>query len=204
MTTTTVRQLFNQVDILDFDQVKWGTTFHENKQGVYVVSTSSNPDKHLGITGRPNFDDQQIKLWLSKLPDFQVDGVPATLTNLKNRLAEFWFSDESILYIGKAPTRKSESGISKRVIEYFTTIIGNGGPHSGGQWIKALKDLNNYTVYYGACNKPADIEKEMISFFMDNLSEVTLSKLYDKQLPIPFANIKFTGNKKHGLKNQRL
>ena len=201
---TTVRQLFNHFNILEFGKVKWGTTFNEKKQGVYVVSTSSDPDKHLGITDSPNFDDLQIKLWLSKLQNFQVDGVPATLTNLKNRLAEFWFPDESILYIGKAPTRKNGSGISKRVMEYFTTIIGDGGPHSGGQWIKALKDLNNYTVYYGACNKPTDIEREMMSFFMDNVSEVTLSKLYDKQLPIPFANIKFTGNKRHGLKNQRL
>lgn len=201
---TTIRQLFNQFDIFDFEQVKWGATFYENKEGVYVVSTSNNPDKNLGISDKPNFDDQQIKLWLSKLPNFQVDGVPATIENLKNRLIEFWFPDESILYIGKAPKRKSDSGISKRVTEYFTTIIGDGGPHSGGQWIKALKALNNYTVYYGACIKPADIEKEMMAFFMDNVSETTLTKLYDKNLPIPFANIKFTGNKKHGLKNQRL
>lgn len=201
---TTVRQLFNNSDIFEFNQVKWGTIFYEKRQGVYVVSTSNNPDKHIGITDQPNFDDQQIKLWLSKLPDFQVDGAPATITNIKNRLAEFWFLDESILYIGKAPTRKSESGISKRVIEYFTTIIGNGGPHSGGQWIKTLKNLNSYTVYYGACNKPADVEKEMMKFFMNNVSESAISRLYDKKLPIPFANIKYTGNKISGFKNQRL
>lgn len=203
MITTTVRQLFNNSGILDFDQVKWGTTFCEKEQGVYVVSTSNEPDKHLGITDKPNFDDQQIELWISKLPDFQVDGVPATLTNLKNRLTEFWLPDESILYIGKAPKRKSNSGISCRVMEYFTTIIGYRSPHSGGQWIKTLKDLKSYTVYYGACNNPAGIKKEMMSFFMGNVSEATLSKLYDKQLPLPFANIKFNGNKKHGLKNQR-
>ena len=202
--TTTVRQLFNKFDILDFQQVKWGTTFHENKQGVYVVSTSNNPDKHLGISDQPNFDDQQINLWISKLPDFQIDGIPATLTNVKKRLTDFWFPDESILYIGKAPTRKNESGISKRVGEYFSTIIGNGGPHSGGQWVKALKDLNTFTVYYGACDKPGEIEHKMLDFFMSNVSKMTLAKLFDKQLPIPFANIKFSGNKNHGLKNQRL
>jgi hypothetical protein len=204
MTTTTVRQLFNEFDILDFQQVKWGTLFHEKKQGVYVVSTSNNPDKHLGISDRPNFDDQQINLWISKLTDFQVDGISATLTNVKKRLTGFWFPDESIIYIGKAPTRKNESGISKRVSEYFSTIIGNGGPHSGGQWVKALKDLNTFTVFYGACDKPGEIEHKMLDFFMSNVSKKTLEKLYDKQLPIPFANIKFTGNKNHGLKNQRL
>jgi hypothetical protein len=204
MTTTTVRQLFNKFDILDFHQVKWGTLFNERQQGVYVASTSNNPDKHLGITDRPNFDDQQIKLWINKLSNFQVDSNPATLINIKNRLSDFWFPDESILYIGKAPTRKSESGISKRVGEYFTTIIGNGGPHSGGQWIKALKDLNTFTVYYAACDKPGEVEHKMLEFFMSNVSKTTLANLYDKRLPIPFANIKFNGNKIHGLKNQRL
>jgi hypothetical protein len=204
MATTTVRQLFNKVGISDFHQVKWGTTFSEKKQGVYVVSTSNNPDKHLGLADRPNFDDQQIKLWINKLPDFQVDGVPATLTNIKNRLADFWFPDESILYIGKAPTRKSGSGISKRVSEYFSTVLGNGGPHSGGQWIKTLKDLDTFTVYYSSCDNPSEIEHKMLNIFMENVSKTTLKTLYDKQLPIPFANIKITGNKNHGLKNQRL
>ncbi len=202
--TTTVRQLFNDFNIMDLHQVKWGTTFYNNEQGVYVVSTSNNPDKHLGTIDHPNFDEQQIKLWIDKLPYFQVDGVQATLKNVKNRLSEFWFPDESILYIGKAPERKSGSGISKRVIEYFSTIIGNGGPHSGGQWIKALKDLGNFTVYYGSCNNPAFIEHKMLEFFMKNVNKTTLLKLRVKELPIPYANIKFTGNKNHGFKNQRL
>lgn len=204
MTTTTVRQLFNKFDIQDFQKVNWGTTFSERKQGIYVVSTSNNPDKHLGITDRPTFDETQIKLWISKLPDFVVDGVQANPTILKNRLADFWFPDESILYIGKAPTRNNGSGISERVMEYFSTVIGDRGPHSGGQWIKALKDVNSFTVYYGTCYNPAVIEHKMLDFFMSNVSKETLLKLYDKELPIPFANIRFTGNKNHGLKNQRL
>jgi hypothetical protein len=55
MATTTVRQLFNKVDIPDFKQVKWGDNFHEPKQRVYVVSSSENPDKHLGVSAAPNF-----------------------------------------------------------------------------------------------------------------------------------------------------
>ena len=201
---TTVRQLFNNVDILDFNQVKWGTLFKENKEGVYVVATSENPDKHLGISDLPNFDDQLINLWISKLPNFQIDGTTATLTTLKKRLTDFWFPDESVLYIGKAPTRKNGSGISKRVTEYFSTCIGDGGPHSGGQWIKVLKDLNTFTVYYGACDKPSVVENQMLNFFKSNVSKTSLANLYDKILPIPFANINITGNKNHGLKNQRL
>ncbi len=73
-----------------------------------------------------------------------------------------------------------------------------------GQWIKTLKALNTYSVYYGACDNPGDVELNMLEYFMSNVSKLTLSQLYDKELPIPFANIKFKGNKNHGLKNQRL
>ena len=135
----TVRQLFNEFNILDFKKVKWGEIFNEKRQGVYVVFSSNDPDKHLGITENPLFDDKQINLWISKLPNFQIDGFPADPSVLKNRLKSFWLPDESILYIGKAPTRKNGTGISKRVMEYFSTIIGDGGPHSGGQWIKVLR-----------------------------------------------------------------
>ena len=126
------------------------------------------------------------------------------MTNVKNRLAEFWLPDESILYIGKASTRKNGSGISKRIREYFSTTIGDGGPHSGGQWVKSLANLNTLTVYYGVCDDPNEIEVQMLQFFMCNVSKTTLEGLYDKRLPIPFANIKVTRNKSHGFKNQRL
>jgi hypothetical protein len=201
---TTVQQLFDKFEIQKINKISWGTAFSENEQGIYIVSTSTNPDKHLSLTNQPEFDDGQIKLWLDKLPNFLVDQVKANPTILKSRLAQFWLPDESILYIGKAPKRKNGSGISKRVMEYFSTIIGDGGPHSGGQWIKPLKALNTYYVYYGTCDNPAVVELQMLEYFMSNVSKLTLSNLFDKELPIPFANIKFQGNKNHGLKNQRL
>ena len=70
---TTVRQLFNKFNIPDFQKIKWGTPFNEMKQGVYIVSISNNPEKHLSITDQPSFDENQIKLWISKLPNFLVD-----------------------------------------------------------------------------------------------------------------------------------
>jgi hypothetical protein len=204
MVTTTVKQLFNKLDILDFKQVNWGTTFEEKNQGVYVVSSSNNPDKHLGISDNPLFDDKQIELWLKTVPNFTVSGTQASLISIKEHLKEFWFPDESILYIGKAPTRGNGDGISSRVKEYYRTIIGKGGPHSGGQWIKALSNLNSFTVYYGKSDNPADTEHKMLEFFMSNVSETTLAKIYDKNLPLPFANIKFRGNKLRKFKNERL
>lgn len=72
---TTVTQLFRNFDISDIQQIKWGTTFNETKQGVYVISLSSNPDKHLDISNVPLFSKTQIALWINKLPDFLIDGL---------------------------------------------------------------------------------------------------------------------------------
>ncbi len=118
-------------------------------------------------------------------------------------MSEFWLADESILYIGKAPKRSNDKGLSNRVHEYYKTPIGRRSPHSGGQWIKVLKNLDEMFVYCGLCDDPTEIEQGMLKYFMDNVSDASLSKLYDKNLPLPFANIKFNGNKKHGMYNQR-
>jgi hypothetical protein len=204
MTTTTVSQLFNKFEIFDFKQVNWGAVFNETNQGIYVVALSHNPDKHLGISDKPYFNDKQIEDWINLIPNFTVDGTRATLQNIKAHLTEFWFPDESILYIGKAPTRGNGDGISNRINEYYRTIIGKGAPHSGGQWIKVLSNLNSLTIYYGLCNNPSDIEDKMLEFFMSNVSETTLAKIYDKNLPLPFANIKYGRNKSRRFKNERI
>lgn len=204
MPTTTVRMLFNRFNIYDLKQVKWGMFFKELNEGVYVVSSSYNPDVHFGISDTPVFDDRKIEKWIELLPAFTVEGKRATLKNVKDHLTEFWFKDESILYIGKAPKRKDGSGIGKRVSEFYSTELGKGSPHSGGQWIKALKSIDSYTVYYGACNNPSNVEIQMLDMFMANVSQEALDKLYDKKLTLPFANIKYKGNKKRKFKNERL
>jgi hypothetical protein len=79
---TTVQELFYKFDILDFKQVKWGTVFNEKKQGVYIVSTSNDPNRHLGIKKQPEFDDKQIDHWLNKVTNFQIDGFCANASTL--------------------------------------------------------------------------------------------------------------------------
>lgn len=162
------------------------------------------PDKHLGVSDMAHFNNKEIEHWIKLVPKFTVNGAKATLLNVKEHLNDFWCPDESILYIGKAPTRGNGDGISQRVKEYYSTAIGRRSPHSGGQWIKTLHDLNSSTVYYGKCQNPSETELKMLECFMSNVSINTLSKIYDKKLPVPFANIKYRGNKSHKFKNQRL
>jgi len=196
---TTINKIFENAGIKKINRIPWGNSFTDNNQGVYVVALNEEI-----IT--PDFDGVIIKSWIAKLPYFQIDNKIPTVELLKKRLMEFWLPDEQILYIGKAPNRTNGKGISNRIAEYYRTDIGNKSPHSGGQWIKTLKNLATATVYYGHTNNPDNTEITMLDFFMKNVSENTLNKLRDKNYPLPFANLRYKAriDKNHGLAKQRL
>lgn len=202
--STTVYQLFGEFSI-ENQCVKWGMPIQDEDEGIYVVSTSKDPYRNLGLTTFPNIDDGVMQTWINKLPDFLIDGQVVTLEKLRERLLAFWLPDESILYIGKASKRKDGTGLSTRIKEFYKTEIGEKSPHSGGQWIKVLKNLNSLYVYYGKCNNSRNIEIDMLAYFMKNVSNKSLDILYDKKLPLPFANIRFKSgiDKNTGIRNQR-
>lgn len=201
---TTIENLFLACDLDGIKSVKWGQSFNENKEGIYVISTSDNPFENSGTMTHPIFNNNEINNWIKNVPNFLIDGNYIKAEKLKKRLEKFWISDENILYIGKAPLRKVGGGLHNRVNEYYNTKIGNGGPHSGGQWIKALKNINDLYVYYGCCDNSKVIEHKMLQIFRDNVSPNSLKSLFDMENPLPFANIRHIGDKNHGLKNQRL
>jgi len=210
---TTVSDLFRASGISDFDSAKWDQPVKTEREGVYIVSTSDDPNQNLRTINTPEFADQILNLWIRKLldckkPKFTLDQCEPTIANVKKRLSTFWLPDENIIYIGKAPRRKNESTLGplgKRIKEYYDHEIGNHGNHSGGQWIKTLKNLNSFFVYYGEVDDPGSIEQEMLKQFMSNVSQQTLHLLRDKKLPLPFANIRFRGrDKNHGFKCQKL
>lgn len=63
---TTITELFEEQKINSIKQISWGTPFNATRAGVYVVSTSSDPGKHLGITDEPVFDEKQIDRWFTR------------------------------------------------------------------------------------------------------------------------------------------
>ncbi|MCH7974752.1 MAG: hypothetical protein IH949_12880 [Bacteroidetes bacterium] len=201
-----VSDLFNENGIKSFSKARWNEKIDSQNEGIYIISLSSDPNQNIGISVSPNFSDLQIQQWINKVPNFLIDEKKPTLDLVKNRLLEFWLHDENILYIGKAPRRSNNKGVGNRVSEYYRTILGNGSPHSGGQWIKTLANLKDAYVYYGFTKNPTEIEFNMLTNFMSNVNETTKEKLRDTDLPLPFANIRYkTGvDKNHGMKNQRL
>lgn len=201
-----VSDMFKENGVKSFLKVKWNENINSQNEGIYLISLSSDPNQNIGISQSPNFSDIQITQWINKVPNFLIDDKKTSVDIVKNRLLEFWLPDKNILYIGKAPKRKNNKGIGNRVSEYYRTILGSGSPHSGGQWIKTLANLNNTYVYYGFTSNPTEIEFNMLTKFMSQVNKTTKNKLRDSVLPLPFANIRYKPSidKNHGMKNQRL
>ena len=185
----TVRDLLDKVGLKNCSTVRWGEDIHTGMSGVYLVSSNIASDDGAGA-GDIEFDESEIDYWIKRLPDFTLDGFPPTVTSVEKRLSEFWMPEENILYIGM--TKKS---LSKRIKDYYTTRIGDRRPHSGGQWLKVLKNVGHFYVHYAAVSLPEQApwaEEKLLQYFIDETGK------------LPFANLEGPqGRKQHGLKNHR-
>ena len=182
----TVTELFKQIGITaNIGKVRWGTTFNCSLPGIYIVSTSGDPNA--GLSGEPRFDEQAIQSWIDRLPDFTLDDKKPTVETLVQRLRSFWLPEENVLYIGK-----TDAALKRRVNAYYKTELGARKPHSGGQWLKTLRNIDELFVYYAPTDRPEENEAALLKYFYDSAGE------------LPFANLEGPyGRKPHGLRNQR-
>jgi hypothetical protein len=196
-----VVQIFNSLNIEINGPVDWGTTIENYNAGIYIVSSSPNPEEVDNLNPQPRFDDAKIREWMRRADDMTIDGKKVTLNSIKERLFQFWLPDENILYIGQT----NEQTLRKRTRQYYNQKIGKSSPHSGGFWLMTLANLNDLYIYYGNCPEPKKYEINMQKQFMNHVSSLTMSKLRDKDLLLPFANVNYRGkNKKHGFKNHKV
>lgn len=183
---TSIKELVEKVGLspAKIQSVKWNTPINCKSEGVYIVSLSDSAEGSVTMEEFPISMDI-LRRWIEKLGYFTVDGKETKDTGIiKNRLAEFWLTDESILYIGKAST-----SIGNRVRQYYNTAIGESRPHAGGHWIKLLKNLNNLAIFYIPCKDAEKIEGELLAKFGEQTSDRTKAKLLNKGPILPFANL---------------
>ncbi|MFZ4797121.1 MAG: hypothetical protein ACOYMA_06475 [Bacteroidia bacterium] len=210
---TTITKLFKHVGLAINGQVKWGELINSRACGFYVVALTNDSEK-LTCSNKPLFNDNAIQQWIERVnsggKQIQLDYKIADLTSIKERLGHFWFPDETIIYIGKAGPNKKRT-IRKRVNEYYKTLLGCDKPHAGGHWINTLQNVSSFNIFYAEYSGLDIDEKEeqLISYFMDNISDETKEILFDKTNCFPFANkelyrksLKTKIRKEHGLNNQ--
>ncbi len=203
---TKVADIFNHFELTIHGQVKWNTEINSNKCGVYVIALTNDINKLITLE-KANFNDNAINNWIELIKTsgkaLLVDGELATTDLIKERLSQFWFSDETILYIGKAgPTIKRT--LKVRVEEFYKTKLGCDKKHAGGHWLNTLQNLSSLNIFYSETNP--DIEEEMIKYFCEHVSDESKSKLFDTTNCFPFANKEKNKSirKKHGLSNQTI
>jgi len=184
--------------------VKWGNRPNSSNVGVYIISTCQNPKLNSNLYQSAPLDENILNFWLRKVSSLEIDNkLSPTVSQLSERLNQFWLPDENILYIGMT---KSAKGIAGRVGQYYRTELGERKPHAGGHWIKTLKVLDQLYVHYLPDSLPKETEEKILRTFIGQVSKRTLENLKDKKLPLPFANLELEkGNRKnHGITKSKI
>lgn len=196
---TTVRELLRAADLQPEGVVPWGIVPPVAGPGVYVVALIESPDSLEGALVEPPLDRHAFERWLERVPSLMLDGSPADVPRLMDRVARFWLPDEVIVYIGKA------SSLPTRLRDYYATAIGARGPHSGGYFLKVLANLRDLHVHYSRCEDAGRAEDLMLETFCRGVSQTTCDILLDPAHPFPFANLEWPpGTRKaHGIVGAR-
>ena len=198
----TVNQLLEYHDLRLLKIIQWGQAVNTEREGIYIVSLSDDPNANNGISNNAPISSNIINKWILKVDGFKVDNLLTYDSNqVIERLSKFWLPDENILYIGKAPKRSNGKALGNRIGEYYRTEYGEKRPHAGGHWIKSLRILNDLFVYAIPCAKPGEVEINLLEYFVSNVINIPNNGFFDDGLCLPFANLQLTPRKKkkHGL-----
>lgn len=177
----------------------WGESAPLDRAGLYVISTSADPDDQSGPPTCP-LDDAAIATLLAARPELTVDGRQPNLDELRRRLAAMWPVGETVLYVGMA-----SQSVAQRVGQFVSTKIGARGPHSGGWPLKMLGAVQPLFVHVAPHDDPHQGERDMIDAFMVGVHPSVAAALVDPSVPLPFANLEVPGGrrKNHGIRGAR-
>ena len=159
------------------NRVDWGESVKSRNEGVYIVAMPK-PLKRIPLDEEKTMSDYR-----------EIDNMPTDdFTLIEKRISKFWLPDETILYIGQASKRKRDTGIGKRVQEYYNTVNGKSGKHSGGSWLKYINIPSKTSVYYIECADSESYEAEMLCAFFEQISKENRKRLFGTGIVLPFAN----------------
>lgn len=174
---------------LTWDSVtRWGTKPSLEEPGVYIVSTSADPDSRAGPPALSLSEDRLAEL-LRARPEVTIAGQPADLDSLGQALRMMSPTGETVLYVGLAGTTVT---VAHRVGQFYRTTIGARAPHAGGWPIKMLAHVDALYVHAAATGDPDRAEKDALRAFMEGVTDRARAGLCDSTLPLPYANLELT------------
>jgi hypothetical protein len=211
---STLAELFAAAGVARTDVVRWRDpvgpppSSSRVETGIYIVAFTDALDRVDGTLPKAPISRRELQTLLDRRPECRLDGAQPSAAQLQRRMAEFWFSDETVLYIGlaaKRSKRPTRGELANRVCEYYKTLIGAKSPHAGGFWLKALSCIKALYVHYAYCGDVDIAEGACIKWFADHVSPATRKTLRDSAHVMPFANLEYPPRtyKAHGITGAR-
>lgn len=170
-------ELLRSIGLVVDGPVAWGQPVRSRSPGVYVVELPAPLEK-------APIDHNALRRWIERVPTLLLDGERPTPHQLADRLAAFWYPDQTVLYIGR--TARSLGG---RVAAYYGTPLGDPRPHAGGHWIKTLHDLPRCLVWWSETNAAEEYEDALLAAFERAVDPAVAERLHDPTVVVPFANL---------------
>jgi transcription elongation factor GreA len=163
---------------LDIDgPARWGTKPTSRKPGIFAVEIAAPAN-------RAPIDVDEVRRWLERVPDLELDGERPTQSILAARMGTFWVPDQTLLYVGR--TAKSLSG---RVASLYATELGHARPHPGGYWLKTLREQSKLKLWWAETEAPEEYEDEIIEAFAKTIPQEVRDRLPEGAPLLPWANL---------------
>jgi len=173
----TAAELLRSIGLEVDGPTRWGMKPTSRTSGIFVVELPE-PSEHIAI------DVDEVRRWIERVPDLRLDGERPTQSVVAERMRSFWAPGQSLLYVGR--TAKS---LSARVASLYATELGHARPHSGGHWLKVLRDQSRLRLWWAETDAPEEYEDVLIEAFADSLPKDVRAALPKGAPLLPWANL---------------
>ena len=175
-TALTAAGLLREVGLMADGPVRWGQPVRVGGPGVYVIELAAPLPE-------PPIDLTKVGKWLERLPAMRLDGERPTSKQVAARLASFWWPDQAIVYIGM-----TANSIGGRIRGFYETPLGDRRPHRGGHWLKTLRSLDDFRVWWASTDAAEEYEDAAFDAFAASVGGGRPDRPAGA-IPIPWANL---------------
>jgi transcription elongation factor GreA len=181
----TAQAVLRTLDLTIDGPVRWGQPVRSRAPGIFVVEAPV-------AEALPQLDIVAIRGWLDRVPSFTIDGARPEPNAVADRLRSFWLPGQHVLYVGR--TQKS---LGARVAALYGTALGDRRPHSGGHWLKTLKNLAELRVWWTETDAPEEYEDAVAAAVAETVTPEERAGLRVHSVLLPWANLESaTGEKR--------
>ncbi|CAN5641709.1 hypothetical protein BH23CHL7_BH23CHL7_00950 [soil metagenome] len=131
--------------------VRWGVPEPSRVPGIFVIELPGGGDE-LPI------DSLAVKRWIERVPRMTIDGEPATVSTMMQRLRMFWLPSEPIVYVGR-----SAKTLGGRLAAIYATPLGDARPSSAAHWLKTLSAQPRLRVWWSETDAHEEYEDALLS-----------------------------------------